>query len=457
MIPFDVNAEKGALGCCVLGAYSEAVAAGVDDTWFNELKHKALWLLLGQLSDKGDFTETEVVMATQKLEELTPADILEASDAAPTAANFSYWLKPLREQKRRREYYNLASDVQQRVAREELDPFVDEVETRLFDLRKLKQETDANARAESFVRVQDMMLEAHNGRGIMGLRTGYEEMDKVLCGLRGGQLITIAARTSVGKTTLAMNLAEYLVMAEEVPVVFFSLEMATDELNTRMLSSYIGVNMQSFINHDYDEQQRLAIINQAAKAIPTLNAAPLTINSRTDITISQIRAEARRLVKNRGVKAVIVDYLQLVKPSGRGGNRVQDVGEISRGLKRMALELDVPVIALAQLNGQVENENRAPRLADLRESGSIEADSDVVMMIYAEDDTMKIDGRKLCQIGVLKNRAGCQAKFDIVFNRDVAKFESCDKHPDLISLAEDIVMKKTKPKGGRSAWRSAKL
>jgi hypothetical protein len=130
MIPFDVNAEKGALGCCVLGAYSEAVAAGVDDTWFNELKYKALWLLLGQLSDKGDFTETEVVMATQKLEELTPADILEASDAAPTAANFSYWLKPLREQKRRREYYNLASDVQQRVAREELDPFVDEVETR---------------------------------------------------------------------------------------------------------------------------------------------------------------------------------------------------------------------------------------------------------------------------------------------------------------------------------------
>ena len=114
MIPFDVNAEKSALGCCVLGAYSEAVAAGVDDSWFNELKYKALWLLLGQLSDKGDFTETEVVMATQKLEELTPADILEASDAAPTAANFSYWLKPLREQKRRREYYNLASDVQQR-------------------------------------------------------------------------------------------------------------------------------------------------------------------------------------------------------------------------------------------------------------------------------------------------------------------------------------------------------
>ncbi len=455
LIPFDSIAEQGLLGCCILGAYGDAVAAGVDESWFNELNNKTIWLLMGQLSEKGDFGETEVVMATRSIEELSPEDVTKAVDAAPTEDNLSYWIQPLREQKRRREYYNLAADVQQRVAKEELDVFVDEVETRLFDLRKLKHDTNANTRVESFTRVQDMLLEAHNGRGIMGLRTGYDEMDKVLCGLRGGQLITIAARTSVGKTTLAMNISEYLVMTEKVPVAFFSLEMSEDELNTRMLSSYIGVNMQSFINHEYDEQQRMQVIDQAAKAIPTLNAAPLVINSRTDITISQIRAEARRMVKNKGIKAVVVDYLQLVKPNGRGGNRVQDVGEISRGLKRMALELDVPVLALAQLNRAVENENRAPRLADLRESGSIEADSDVVMMIYCEDEMMKIEGRKLCQIGVAKNRAGCQAKFDIVFNRDVAKFESCSKHPDLISLAEEIVVKKTKPKFVKSLKKSA--
>ena len=296
--------------------------------------------------------------------------------------------------------------------------------------------------------VIDLLQAAHEGTGVVGLPTGYEDLDKILCGLRSGALYTLAARPGMGKSTLAMNIAETLSVKGQVPVAFFSLEMSEDELNQRMLGSYSGINLQRFINHDYDREERVRLLKDMAKKIPTLNAAPIHICPRTDITISQLRAEARRYVKNHGAKRGIVDYLQLVAGSkGSRGNRVQEVGEISRGLKKMALELDVPVIALAQLNRAIEQDgNRVPRLSDLRESGSIEADSDCVMFIHCENTSVYMDGRLLCQIVVSKNRSGRQGKFDIAFNRDFSRFEDWRTNQDLVDMAETMAKKKTTSK-----------
>ena len=296
--------------------------------------------------------------------------------------------------------------------------------------------------------VIDLLQAAHEGTGVVGLPTGYEDLDKILCGLRSGALYTLAARPGMGKSTLAMNIAETLSVKGQVPVAFFSLEMSEDELNQRMLGSYSGINLQRFINHDYDKEERTRLLKDMAKKIPTLNAAPIHICPRTDITISQLRAEARRYVKNHGAKLVVVDYLQLVAGSkGSRGNRVQEVGEISRGLKKMALELDVPVIALAQLNRAIEQDgNRVPRLSDLRESGSIEADSDCVMFIHCENTSVYMDGRLLCQIVVSKNRSGRQGKFDIAFNRDFSRFEDWRTNQDLVDMAETMAKKKTTSK-----------
>ena len=458
MVPFDAHAESGLLGCCVLGAYDDVVAAGVDDSWFNELLHKATWHLINRVADKGQVTEASVMIAAKGDQAFNDnggdvTDIVKMVDAAPTSANWSYWIKPCRERLRLRRYFQLGLDMQQAAAKsEDVEAFADEAESRLFELRKFKDEGKGNERLESFHRIIDLLEAAHTGTGVIGLPTGFLDLDKILCGLRGGALYTLAARPGMGKSTLAMNIAEMLAVKAKVPVAFFSLEMSCDELNQRMLGSYSSINLQRFINHDYDKQERERLLKTIATKMPALNQAPVHICSRTDITVSQLRAEARRYVKN-GAKLVIVDYLQLVS-GGKGsrGNRVQEVGEISRGLKKMALELDVPVIALAQLNRAIEQDgNRVPRLSDLRESGSIEADSDAVLFIHCGNSSAYLDGRLLCQIVVSKNRSGRQGKFDIAFNRDFSRFEDWRDNQDLVELAEKMAKTKlTKKTTSRS-------
>jgi len=453
MVPFDANAEQGLLGCCILGAYDDAVAAGVDDGWFNELTNKAAWHLISRVADNGEVSEQLVMMGAASDEAFvsnggTVADIACMVDVAPTAANWGYWMKPCREKLRLRRYFQLGLDMQQAVAKaKDVDEFADEAESRLFELRKFKEESRGNQRLESFHRIIDLLQAAHEGTGVVGLPTGYEDLDKILCGLRGGALYTLAARPGMGKSTLAMNIAETLAVKGKIPVAFFSLEMSEDELNQRMLGSYSSINLQRFINHDYDKEERLRLMKTIATKMPALNQAPIHICPRTDISINQLRAEARRYVK-KGAKLVIVDYLQLVS-GGKGsrGNRVAEVGEISRGLKKMALEMDVPVIALAQLNRAIEQDgNRVPRLSDLRESGSIEADSDCVMFIHCENTSAYLDGRLLCQIVVSKNRSGRQGKFDIAFNRDFSRFEDWRENQDLVELGEKLANKKTTKK-----------
>lgn len=453
MVPFDANAERGLLGCCILGDYNNAVADGVTDEWFNELTNKAAWRLIGRVADNGGISEQSVIIAANSDQAYqdnggSVVGLTEMVDTAPTAGNYRYWMRPCRERLRLRRYVQLGLDMQQGAAKaEDVDVFADEAESRLFELRKFKEQDKGNQRLESFNRIIDLLQAAHEGTGVIGLPTGYEDLDKILCGLRSGALYTLAARPGMGKSTMAMNIAESLAVGSKVPVIFFSLEMSMDELNQRMLGSYSSINLQRFINHDYDSEERMRLLKVMATKIPPLNAAPVHICPRTDITISQLRAEARRYVKNHGAKLVIVDYLQLVAGSkgsrGNRGNRVQEVGEISRGLKKMALELDVPVIALAQLNRSIEHDgNRVPRLSDLRESGSIEADSDAVLFIHCSNSSVYIDGRLLCQIVVSKNRSGRQGKFDIAFNRDFSRFEDWRTNQDLVDMAEK--MAKTK-------------
>ena len=463
MVPFDANAEAGLLGCCILGAFDEVVAAGVDENWFNELHHKAAWHLISRVAEQGEESETSVVMASASDKAFTDnggsaAVLTEMVDAAPTAGNHPYWLPKCREKVRLRRYYDLGVQMQQAVVNaEDVEAFADMAESRLFELRKFKEEAKGEQRTESFQRIIDLLKAAHKGTGVVGLPSGYTDLDKILCGFRGGALYTIAARPGMGKSTLAMNIAEALAVKADVPVAFFSLEMSEDELNQRMLGSYSSINLQRFINHDYDKAERNRLLQVMAKKMPALNKAPVFINPRTDITINQLRAEARRFVK-KGAKLVIVDYLQLVSAGKRSsGNRVQEVGEISRGLKKMALELDVPVIALAQLNRAIEQDaTRVPRLSDLRDSGSIEADSDAVLFIHCQNPAVNQDGRLLCQIVVSKNRSGRQGMFDICFVRDFSRFEDWRDHQDLVDMAEKMAEAKAKPKGGRSAWRSAK-
>ena len=439
--PCDLEAEKGILGCCAQGAYNDAVADGVTEDWFFDPVSKTAWRFIQEVAKEGEVNGERMLLAARRdphwKSRVSELDRL--IDCAPTRENYSYWLEPCRQSMRQRRYHSYAKELQQSASEtSDIDALADRAESQLFELRKFAESDKGNNRLESFQRNMDMLEAAHKGQTVTGLPTGFQDFDSLIGGLRNGAFYTLAARPGMGKSTLAMNIAEHLAVTKKIPVGFFSLEMSEDELNLRMLGSHSGVNVQRFVNRTDPEEKRLGQIENMAQSVAKLNAAPIHIRPRTDIDINQLRAEARRLASASGVKLIIVDYLQLVGVNKRrNGTRAEEVGEISRGLKKMALELDLPVIALAQLNRSIENEsNRMPRLSDLRESGSIEADSDVVAFIYCGNQAAVKEGRLLSQIFVGKNRSGPQGKFNICFDRHHSRFEDWREHKDLVELAK---------------------
>ncbi|SVE10490.1 uncharacterized protein METZ01_LOCUS463344, partial [marine metagenome] len=234
-------------------------------------------------------------------------------DCAPTEHNYSYWLEPCRQSMLQRRYHSFAKELQEWATEtSDIDALADQAESQLFELRKFAESDKGNNRLESFQRVITMLEAAHKGQTVTGLPTGFQDLDDLLGGLRNGALYTLAARPGMGKSTLAMNIAEQLAVIKKIPVGFFSLEMSEDELNLRMLGSHSGVNVQRFINLRDSKDERVRLIHKMADSIPSLNDAPFYIRPRTDLDINQLRAEARRLVSANGVQLIVVDYLQLV-------------------------------------------------------------------------------------------------------------------------------------------------
>ena len=451
IVPHNAKVEEALLGCAVLGAYNDLCVQGVTRNWFNELLHKATWDMMESLEGEVSLESLSIAAKThESFKECggTTMTLVGMADEAPFADNWTNWLPELQKHLRLREYQTFGMDVV-RLANEadNVDDFADDLESRVMQLRKFRATKTAADRKASFERIERNLEEAHLGTGINGLPTGFGDLDRTLGGMRGGQLITIASRPGMGKTTVACNIARHIAVDCGIPVAFFSLEASDDEINAKMSAAMSDVNLHSFYSHRYSEEERVAAMARMAASNPRLYAAPIMIEPRSDITINGIRAQARRMVHRDNVKLVVVDYLQLVGTKNGRGNRVVEVGQISRGLKSMAMELDVPVIALAQLNRQIENDgNRAPRLADLRESGSIEADSDVVAFIHCADFSLGDEDRLLCQLHVTKNRSGRNNDFDLCFYRSFNRFEDWRQHQDLVAKRE-LADEKPKKKG----------
>lgn len=426
-IPNDRDAELGLIGAAIQGKFDDIRSAGVDETFFHDLKCRGMWKRIEELEKSGAVITLDTLAHQAKGEGSSIAlpDVLEAESACPSPLNWTYWAEICDEKRKAR----VVQETGLRLAEEasvvdDVEQLVSTAESLVFSLTD-QVTTKTDNRSDSFKRIVDTLEEAHNG-GKVGITTGYNSIDKILGGLRGGQLVTIAARPAVGKSALAGNIAEKLVM-NGTPVAFFSYEMTQDELNLRMLCSLSDTNLiGDVINGGVEESgNRMRIMKQAASYVPQLNSAPIHIIDNGNLTVSQIRSNARRLVKDEGVKLIIVDYIQLIKPAAedRRAQRHVQVGNITAELKQMAMELKVPVIGLAQLNRGVEGENRRPRLSDLRESGSIEQDSDVVAFLYIDDPAMRDGPNMLLKLAIGKNRAGRQGEVDLVFVRNKIRFE----------------------------------
>src|SRR5438105_4233722 len=304
-------------------------------------------------------------------------------DTVPSAANLAYYLDIVLEKFLLRKMIHTCTSVVSRVYdyEGEVDVLMDEVERDILRISESRVQSHTSTIKDLVRKAINTIEDFHQRQGMLtGLGTGFPDLDKMTSGLHGGEMIVIAARPSMGKTSLAMNIAEHVAIDEKQPVGVFSLEMTAEQLVLRMLCSRSRVNLRSIREGFLAERDFPKLTGAAGK----LANAPLIIDDSGGLSVLQLRAKARRMVQQYGAKLFVVDYLQLLHSTARRAeNRQQEIADISSGIKALAKELNVPIVVLSQLNRELERDrSRKPRLSDLRESGAIEQDADLVGLLY---------------------------------------------------------------------------
>jgi len=360
-------------------------------------------------------------------------------DSVPSAANLTYYLDIVEEKSLLRKMIHTCTDVVSRVYGfdGEVDELLDEVER---DILKMSESRSGGTiePVKSLVNKAIGLVENYfNRQGTLGgLATGFSDLDRMTDGMHGGEMIIIAARPSMGKTSLAMNVAESVVLNQRLPVGVFSLEMTAESLVLRMLCSNARVNLRNIREGFMSESDFPKLTSSAGK----MSSAPLFIDDTPGLSILQLRTRARRMWQQHGIKLFVIDYLQLLHSTSRRAqeNRQQEIAEISSGIKALAKELDVPIIVLAQLNRELEKDkSRKPRLSDLRESGSIEQDADLVGLLYKpatedEDAPQTEDSPDGIPVNLLiaKQRNGPTGDVQLTFLKPYTRFETAAKVSD---------------------------
>jgi replicative DNA helicase len=447
--PQSIEAEQGVLGCLLL-APNECIGECITKLkggyeTFYDLRHQTIYSVLVEMFDKREGIDLITVRQRLKddnhLEQVgSVAYLAELQDAVPSTANLSYYIEIVLEKFLLRKMIRVCTEVLAKVYEcgGEVDSLMDEVER---DVLQISQDriTSATATMKDLVKKAIGTIEDYHQRqgALTGLSTGFADLDKMTTGLHGGEMIVIAARPSVGKTSLAMNIAEHVAIDQKLPVGVFSLEMTAESLVLRMLCSRSRVNLRNVREGFLAERDFPKMTNSAGK----LASAPLFIDDSSGLSILQLRAKARRMHQQFGIKLFVIDYLQLLhSTSHRAENRQQEIADISNGIKALAKELKVPIIVLSQLNREVEREKgRPPRLSDLRESGSIEQDADLVGLLYRpkanddEENTNEHGDSEALPVNLLvaKQRNGPAGEdVHLTFLKPYTRFESAAKIHD---------------------------
>lgn len=439
--PQNIEAEQSVLGCLMLDKNSMLKIGDILNAGdFYRQAHNYIYEAMLELFDKGE--PIDLLSVNNRLEERGqlekiggPAYLTTLVNMVPTAAHVIHYAKIVRHKKVLRDLIEAAEDIAQLGFNEDenIENVLDEAEQKVFRIsqKSLTQEflPVKDALEEAFERIDRL----HKGEGAFrGIPTGYYDLDNLLSGLQKSDLIILAARPSLGKTSLAMNIAKHVAIKEKKAVGIFSLEMSKHDVVDRLLAAQARIDLWKLrtgklsmdgIDNDFSRIQ---------EAMGTLSEAPIYIDDAPSPTVMQMRTMARRLQADKGWGLIIIDYLQLIQPRTVTDNMVQQVTEISRSLKGLARELECPVLALSQLSRGVEGRpDQIPRLSDLRESGSIEQDADVVLFIYREDKAKKDSPRpNIADIIIAKHRNGPIGKVELFFNEACASFENLEKHFD---------------------------
>ena len=442
--PHSIEAEQGVLGCVLLSPHDclgiciEKFKSGSEV--FYDLRHRHIYELLVEMYDHKE--AIDLLTVQQRLKDKNQLEAVGGlvylaglPDQVPSAANLSYYADIVREKHLLRRMIQTCSAVVGRVYEYEgeVDALMDEVERDVLRISEERVEVSTLTIKELVKKAIGRIEEFHQRQGMLtGLATGFPDLDKMTSGLHPGEMIVIAARPSMGKTSLAMNIAEHVALEERLPVGVFSLEMTAESLVLRMLCSRSRVNLRSIRDGFLAERDFPKLTGSAGK----LAGAPLFIDDTPGLSILQLRAKARRMAQQYGAKLFVIDYLQLLhSTSRRAENRQQEIADISNGIKALAKELEVPVIVLSQLNRELEKEkNRKPRLSDLRESGAIEQDADLVALLYkpnSGDDEEGPSGpdQEAMPVNLLiaKQRNGPTGDVALTFLKAYTRFESAAK------------------------------
>ena len=446
--PHAPEAEQGVLGCVLLspndclGQCIEKLKAGADV--FYDLRHQTIYTALVEMYDQREaidvITLQQRLKDRQLLDQIGGIPYLNAlQDAVPSAANVTYYADIVQEKYLLRKMIHACTSVVAKVYdyEGEVDALMDEVERDILQISESRVQGGAQAAKQLVHRAVETIEKYFNRQGSLGgLATGFADLDKMTDGFHGGEMIVIAARPSMGKTSFAMNIAESVAMNQKVPVGVFSLEMTSESLVMRMLCSNARVNLRQIREGFMSEADFPKLTSAAGR----LSNAPLFIDDTPALSILQLRARARRMSQQYDIKLFVVDYLQLLHSTSRRGqdNRQQEISEISSGIKALAKELNVPVIVLSQLNRELEKDkSRKPRLSDLRESGAIEQDADLVGLLYkpstGDDDEAappeEMDGIPV-NLLIAKQRNGPTGDVNLTFLKSYTRFESAAKVSD---------------------------
>ena len=441
--PHSLEAEQAVLACIllspheVIGLCMEKLKCRGDA--FYDLRHRTLYEAMEGMHEAKMpvevITVAQYLKDKQQLDAVGGLDFLSPlPDRVPSAANAAYYIDIVWDKYLLRRMIHSCSDIIAQVYDHEgeVDELLDGVETEILRIGEERVQGEDKS-IKKLVDTAITQIEAfHSNQGMLsGLSTGFADLDKMTSGLHPGDMVVIAARPSMGKTSLAMNIAESVSIDQKSAVGVFSLEMSAESLVLRMMCSRARVNLRSIREGFLAERDFPRLTGAAGK----LANAPLFIDDTSGLTIMQLRAKARRMWQQHGIKLFVIDYLQLLHSTARKAeNRQQEIAEISRGIKSLAKELKVPVIVLSQLNRDMEKEKgRAPRMSDLRESGSIEQDADLVGLLWAPKTSDEDDGSELAQdvrqvkFLIAKQRNGPTGDVDLTFMRSYTRFESAAK------------------------------
>lgn len=437
-LPHNLEAEESILGACFLSTNALTLALeNISEEAFFDQRHAKIFKTFKELTEEKipiDITTvTSHLTKKQQLNDVGGVNYLtEIVKFVPTAANVSFYIKEVEEASLLRGLIETATDIATLGYNQEenINEILDKAEQKILTIAKSRKSSEFHSIQEVLVKAQSDLEKLAETKGeITGLATGWYDFDRLTAGLHENEMIIIAARPGMGKTAFALNLATYVSTHTSKTVAVFNLEMGAEQLANRIISSLgqiEGYKLRTgkLLNNDWKR------FNEAASQ---LSGASLYIDDTPGISIGEIRAKCRRLsTSTAGLDLVIIDYLQLISGGKNyGSNRQQEVADISRSLKTLAMELHIPVIALAQLSRSVEGrEDKRPMLSDLRESGSIEQDADLVGFLYRDDyynKEAKNDATSMSEFIIAKHRNGPQATIPLLFKKDTSTFLNMSK------------------------------